>query len=111
MASFAAAHDAFFIDGDSQTLAVISAGGATTSTTIFVGQTRALQLTALASVTSTSGCRVKVISPADSVVSSTAGFVVVPNWPQVVKVNPGQRISAISNDGAAITLVVTPLTD
>jgi len=111
MASFAGAHDAFFVDGDSQTLSVISAGGTTTSTTPFGTQTRAVQLTALASVTSTSGVRVKVVSPADSVVSSTVGFVVVPNWPQVVKVNPGQRVSAISNDGAAITLVVTPLTD
>ena len=33
MGTYTAGHDAYYINGDSQTLAVVSAGGAVTSTT------------------------------------------------------------------------------
>jgi len=112
MANFPGAHgDLFYIDGDSQTLTVVSAGGATVSPTVFGTQTRAIQCVALGSVTSTSGVRIKVVSPADSAVSSTVGAVLPCNWMANYKVVPGQRVSAIGNDGAAYQLVVTPLTD
>jgi hypothetical protein len=38
MGNFAIGHDCFYIDGDSQTLTVVSAGGATVSTTVFAAQ-------------------------------------------------------------------------
>jgi hypothetical protein len=110
MGTYSGGHDAFFIDGDSQTLTLVSAGGATVSTTVFGSQTRAVRLLALGAVSSTAAARVKVVSPADSVVTSVTGFTLVPNFPEVIKVNPGQRVSAISNDAAVATLVVTPLT-
>jgi hypothetical protein len=111
MANFSGAHDVFFINGDSQTLSVVSAGGATVSTAVFGTQTRAINLVGLGAVTSTSGVRVKVVSPADSAVGSTTGALCPMNWVQTFKVVPGQRVSAISNDGAAAQLVVTELTD
>ncbi len=50
MANFGGAHDVFFINGDSQTLTLVSAGGATTSTTVFGTQTRAVNVVALAAI-------------------------------------------------------------
>ncbi len=111
MANFGAGHDAYYINGDSQTLALVSAGGATTSTAVFGTQTRAVNVVALGVVSSTSGARIKIVSPADSVVSSTLSAIVPTNWVQTFKVIPGQRISALSNNEAVATLVVTELTD
>jgi len=112
MANFSAGHsDIFYIDGDSQTLSVVSAGGATVSTSILGSQTKAIQCVALGSVTSTSGVRIKVVSPADSAVSSTVSCVLFCNVIATYKCVPGQRVSAIGNDGAAYQLIVTPLTN
>jgi hypothetical protein len=110
-ANFSGGHDLFYPDGDSINLSVLSAGGATVSTAVLGTQTRAIQLVAVGSVTSTSGVRVKMVSPADSAVSSTVSALLPVNWVQTYKVVPGQRVSAIGNDGATYTLVVTPLTD
>jgi hypothetical protein len=109
MANFAGPHDAYYINSDSATLAVVSSGGAVNSTPVFASQTRAVRLVALAPVSSTSGVRVKIVSPADSVVSSTLGALVPINWPVEVKVVPGQRVSALSNNEVAATIVVTEL--
>jgi hypothetical protein len=109
MATFSAGHDCFYINSDSATLAVVSSGGAVNSTPVFGIQTRAVRLVALAPVSSTSGVRVKVVSPADSVVSSTLGAIIPINWPVEVKVVPGQRVSALSNNEVAATIVVTEL--
>jgi hypothetical protein len=104
-------HDAFCIDGDSQSLAIVSSGGAVVSMTVFGSQTRFVQVAALGGVTSTSGVRLKFVSVTDSVVSSTLGAVIPVGALAVYKVVPGQRISAISNDAAAAQLIVTPLSD
>jgi hypothetical protein len=44
-------------------------------------------------------------------VSSTAGPLVPANFIEVVKVTPGQRVSAISNDAGTFSLSITELTD
>ena len=111
MPNFSGSHDLFAIDGDSQNLSVASAGGSAVSTSIFGTQTRAIQLVAVGSVTSTFGVRYKIVSPADSVVSSTLSAILPCNWVQLQKILPGTRVSAIGNDGATYTLVVTPLTN
>ena len=42
--------------------------------------------------------------------SSTAGALLPPNWIQEIKVTPGQRVSAISNDAGTFPLSITELT-
>ena len=44
-------------------------------------------------------------------VSSTAGPLLPANFIEVVKVTPGQRVSAISNDAGTFSLSITELTD
>ena len=93
-----------------QALSVASAAGAAVSTTIVGSQTYAVSLSFPGSVSSTGGCRVAVVSPGDSAVSSTQGALLPPNWIQEIKVTPGQRVSAISNDAGTFSLSVTELT-
>ena len=47
---------------------------------------------------------------AGTVVSSTAGGLLPANWIQYVKVTPGQRVSAISNDAGTLSLGITEFT-
>ena len=93
-----------------QALAVASAGGAAASSSVFDTQTFAVQLAYPGSTSSTSGCRVAVVSPNDSAVSSTAGTLLPANWQTRFKVNPGQRVSAISNDAGTFSLSIPELT-
>ena len=60
--------------GTSQTVAVASVGGAATSTAAFGTETYGIALSFPGSTSSTSGVRVKIISPADVAVSSTQDF-------------------------------------
>jgi hypothetical protein len=96
--------------GTSQALSVLSAAGATVSSAAFGAQTYAVGLSFPALVSSTAGCRIKVINGTDSAVSSTTGTLLPSNWVQYLKVNPGQQISAISNDAGTFSLGVTELT-
>jgi hypothetical protein len=77
----------------------------------FGTQTYALQLTYPGSTSSTGGCRIAIVSPNDNAVSSTQGTLLPPNWVEVVRCSPGQRVSAISNDAGTFSLSITELTD
>ena len=44
-----------------------------------------------------------------AVASPTASPLLPFNWTQVIKVNPGEQLSAVSNDAVAGTLVVVEL--
>jgi hypothetical protein len=92
-----------------QALAVASVGGASSSA--FGTQTYAIQVAFPGSTSSTGGCRIAIVSPNDNAVSSTAGTLLPPNWVQVFRCSPGQRVSAISNDAGTFSLSITELTD
>jgi|SRR4029077_3989510 hypothetical protein len=104
------AYDTIWRLGAAQALAVASVGGATASSSAFGAQTYAIELSFPGSVSSTGGCRVAVVSPTDAAVSSTAGTLLPANWIQEIKVTPGQRVSAISNDAGTFSLSITELT-
>jgi hypothetical protein len=73
-------------------------------------QTKRVRLSFPGSTSSTGGCRYTVVDPGVTV-SSTAGPFLPANWVEVVKVTPGQRVSAISNDAGTFALSITELTD
>ena len=77
----------------------------------FGTQTYAIQLAYPGSTSSTGGCRIAIVSPNDNAVSSTAGTLLPPNWVEVFRCSPGQRVSAISNDAGTMSLSITELTD
>src|SRR4029077_11200745 len=93
--------------GVAQALSVASVGGAAASTTVFGTQTYAIMLSFPGSVSSTGGCRIAIVSPGDSAVSSTNGTLHPANWIDTYKVTPGQRVSAISNDAGTFSLSIT----
>ena len=93
-----------------QALAVASVGGAAASSNALGAETYAVQISFPGSTSSTGGCRIAVVSPGDSAVSSTAGALLPANWVQPFKVTPGQRVSAISNDAGTFSLSITELT-
>jgi hypothetical protein len=93
-----------------QALAVASVGGAAASSSAFGTQTYAIQVAYPGSTSSTGGCRYTVVDPGVTV-SSTAGPLLPANFIEVVKVTPGQRVSAISNDAGTFSLSITELTD
>ena len=102
------AYDFVWRLGAAQALAVQSVGGAAQSTTVFGTQTYAVQICFPGSTSSTGGCRIAVID-GTTAVSSTAGTLIPANWIAPVKVTPGQRISAISNDAGTFSLSITEL--
>jgi len=104
------AYDTIWRLAAAQALAVASVGGAAASSNAFGTETYAIELSLPGSVSSTGGCRVAVVSPADAAVSSTAGTLFSANWIQEVRVTPGQRVSAISNDAGTFSLSITELT-
>lgn len=103
------AFDEIYRFGSSQDLAVNSVGGAVVSTAAFGKETYAVQLNFPGSASSTGGMRVAVIDPGGAV-SSTQGPLLSANWPYIVKVTPGQQISAISNDAGLPKLNIIELT-
>lgn len=91
-------------------LAVASVGGAVASSAAFGAQTYTIQLSFPSSISSTGGCRIAVVD-STATVSSTAGTLLPANWIQTLRVSPGQRVSAISNDAGTFSLSITELTD
>jgi ABC-type cobalamin transport system permease subunit len=75
-----------------QALAVASVGGAAASSGAFGTQTYAIQLSYPGSTSSTGGCRIAIVSPNDTAVSSTAGTLLPANWTEVFRCSPGQRL-------------------
>jgi hypothetical protein len=57
-------------------LAVVSVGGAATSTTSLSAQCYNVQLCYPGSVSSTGGCRIAIVSPNDNLASSTQGTLI-----------------------------------
>lgn len=102
-------YDDIYRFGTSQDLSVNSVGGAVVSTAKFSTETYAVQLNFPGSASSTGGMRVAIVSDNDPAVSSTAGTLLSANWPYIVKVTPGQRVSAISNDAGVPKLNITEL--
>jgi hypothetical protein len=94
-----------------QALAVASVGGAAASSGVIGSQTYVIQLSYPGSTSSTGGCRIAIVSPNDSAVSSTTGTLLPPNTIFVARCSPGQRVSAISNDAGTFSLSITELTD
>jgi hypothetical protein len=92
-----------------QALAVASAGGAATSSVAFGAQTYAIRVSYPGSVSSTGGCRIAIVGPDDAAVTSTTGTLLPAA--EVLRVTPGQRVSAISNDAGTFSLSITELTD
>jgi hypothetical protein len=106
-----AKYDNQFRLSTAQALAVASVGGAAASSSAFGTQTYVIQLAYPGSTSSTGGCRIAIVSPNDSAVSSTNGTLLPPNTIGVFRCSPGQRVSAISNDAGTFSLSITELTD
>ena len=100
-------HDAYR-PGTISNLTVASAAGAAVSTAGFGAQTYWVQVSGPGAITSTDGYRVAI---GDSPVASSSSMYLPFNWLEVYKVTPGQKVSALSNDGIAGTLVVVELTN
>src|SRR5262245_45421902 len=118
MGTWSAGHDAYFLavqsDGTGLTQQVTVTSATGTSTAAFGTQTRAVQLVVGGAVSSNSLVFVKAYSTGSPVsqATSTADAPVPVNWVQVLKVNPGQRLSLISADAtASYRCFVTELTD
>jgi ABC-type cobalamin transport system permease subunit len=106
-----AKYDNQFRLGAAVALAVASVGGAAASSGVISQNIWNIQLAYPGSTSSTGGCRIAIVSPNDSAVSSTAGTLLPPNTISVVRCSPGQRVSAISNDAGTFSLSITELTD
>lgn len=92
-----------------RTLAVNSVGGAQASTASVSSETFAVRLLCPGSTSSTGGCRFDIGSTGVAV-SSTASPLLVPNFPEIYKVTPGQTIAALSNDAGTFSLNIIELT-
>ena len=101
-------HDAFR-DSTVTNLSYSTSAGTAVSTAGFGTTTFFIKLTAPGAFTSTGGVRYTVGKGA--VASPTASPLLPFNWTQVIKVSPGEQLSAVSNDGVAGTLVVVELTN
>jgi hypothetical protein len=96
--------------GAAAALTVASAAGAAVSTGVFGTETYAIALSFPGSTSSTSGVRIKIVDPSTSVVTSTGDFLLPANWVEKIKVSPGQRLSALSNDAGTPSLSIVELT-
>ena len=90
-------------------LTYATSAGAAVSTAGFGAQTYYISLTAPGAATTTGGVRYFI---GKAVTGATTNGALLPfNWTQVVKVTPGEQLSAVSNDGIGGTLVVVELTN
>ncbi len=103
------AHDAFYI----QTSQSVLVGSASTASTVaFSTQTRFLQFAFKNTFSTFLDPPTVWYSSENSAVSSVDGALLVSNWIQVIKINPGQQLFLRSNTiPASTTAHVTPLTD
>lgn len=96
--------------GESQDLTVASSGGGAVSTAAFGPQTYAVQLCYIAGATSTAGVRVAIGNLTEQPVAGSTSAFFPPFVPTIIKVTPGQQLSAISNDGVSRQLNIVQLT-
>lgn len=94
----------------SENLAVASAAGAAVSTAVFGAQTYAVRLNFPGSTSSTGGVRVAFGNASEVPTAGSTSALLSANVPEIFKVTPGQRISAISNDAGAPSLNIVQLT-
>jgi len=98
-----------FRDSTVSNLSYSTSAGTAVSTTGFGTQTFFIKMTAPGAFTSTGGVRYTV---GKNVVGSPTASPLLPfNWTEVIKISPGEQLSAVSNDGVAGTLVVVELTN
>jgi len=96
-----------FRNGTVTNLSYSTSAGAAVSTAGFGSQTYWISLTAPGALTSTGGARYLI---GKAPVATTSNGVLLPlNWTEIVRVGPGEQLSAVSNDGVAGTLVVVEL--
>jgi hypothetical protein len=96
-----------FRAGTVTNLSYSTSAGAAVSTAGFGAQTYWISLTAPGALTSTGGVRYLIDS---APVATTSNGALLPfNWTEIVRISPGQKLSAVSNDGVAGTLVVVEL--
>ena len=101
-------HDAFR-NSTVTNLTVATSAGTAVSTAGFGTQTYVISITAPGAATTTGGVRYTI---GKSAVATTSNGALLPfNWTQMVKVSPGEQLSAVSNDGIGATLVVVELTN
>jgi len=98
-------HDAFR-NGTQTNLAYSTSAGTAASTAGFGTQTLYISVTAPGAYTSTGGVRYTI---GKNVVATSSSPLLPLNWTQVIKVSPGEQLSAVSNDGVAGTVVVVEL--
>ena len=103
-------HDRYRL-GTSVNLAVASSGGTAASTAVFGAQTYGVRLAVLGTASSTAGVRYKFGNAAEAPAADTTSALLPANWYEVVKITPGQRLSAIGNDGSTYTLNIVELSD
>jgi hypothetical protein len=107
--SYPSTNEAFRL-GTAQAMTVASAGGAAASSVIFGSQTYAILMSYPGSLSSTGGCRIKVIDTTGTAATSTTDTLLLAGAMLTVKATPGQRVSAISNDAGTMSLSITELT-
>ena len=96
-----------FRAGTVTNLSYSTSAGAAVSTAGFGQQTYWISLTAPGALTSTGGVRYLI---GKAPVATTSNGALLPfNWTEIVRVGPGEQLSAVSNDGVAGTLVVVEL--
>lgn len=100
-------HDAYR-HGTVNNVTFAAAGGASAQSAAFGAQTRSIRICVQGAVTATSGLRIAV---GDNPTASATTALLPVNWVEYIKVTPGQKIAALSNDTVTGTLSVTELTD
>ena len=92
-----------------QSLTVACASGASVSTAVFGAQTYAIRL-CFPSAAASNAVRFKIGSTQEGpAASSTADALLPANTIEQIKVNPGSRLAAISNDAATPVLNIVEL--
>jgi hypothetical protein len=101
-------HDAYrFIT--TQNVAYAAAGGASAQSTAFSSQTRYIRVVSVGVVSATvDGVRIAIDT--NPTATATTALLAV-NYPEVIKVSPGQKIAVLGNNTGTGTVNVTELTD
>ena len=96
-----------FRNGTATNLSYSTSAGTAVSTSGFGQQTCWISLTAPGTLTSTGG--VRYLIGKSVTITPTTGALLPFNWTEIIRVSPGEQLSAVSNDGVAGTLVVVEL--
>jgi hypothetical protein len=104
----AVSHDAYR-HRTTQNVAYNVAGGASTQSAAFGTQTYAIRVSTAGLVDGTNnGARIAV---GDNPTASATSALLPLNWPEYIKVTPGQKVAVLGNSAATGSLSVTELTD